>query len=127
MRNRHFGAAVFILVLTACSGDSYNPTNPQPTIPPPQQFGGIGGYIFGGADGNCLNGARVEILSGPSTGKVIVQRDCPFGDAYGYWFDGLPLGEPVTVRASAQGYKSQEKRLVAVQQVPQMNFVLQSE
>lgn len=66
------------------------PTAPSPpTQPPPSQVGGIGGYVFGEADGSCLVPARVEVLDGPRAGQAVQQADCPFGDAYGYDFRDL--------------------------------------
>lgn len=124
--------AILLVVATsiACEKNMNSPTAPlPPTQNPPAVggIGGIGGYVFGQADGSCLVPARVEVLDGPRAGEAVQQTDCPFGDAYGYMFRDLPMGQKITIRASAPGYKSVDKQLYAVEQVPQTNFVLMKE
>jgi hypothetical protein len=89
--------------------------------------GGIGGYVFAVADGNCLIGARVEIVGGPGKGSAVQQNDCPFGDLYGYMFWGLPVNQAVTLRVSAPGYKAIEVGRYAASKVFQTNFILNRE
>jgi len=119
-------AFVSLLIASACSRGFELPTNPPPT-PPSQSTGGIGGYIFAGSVGNCLVGARVELVDGPRAGEAIQQRDCPFGDAYGYYFQDLPLNTRVTFRASAPGYKTAVNNAYPETQVRQTNFTLNKE
>jgi hypothetical protein len=116
-------AFVSLLIAMGCNKDFELPTNP----PPPQGTGGIGGYIFAGTDGNCLVGARVELVDGPRAGEVIQQSDCPFGDGYGYYFQNLPLNTRVTFRASAPGYKTAVNNAYPQIRVGQTNFILNRE
>ena len=80
-----------------------SPSEPPPTTS--SAVGGIGGYITGS------KGCVVEVLDGSRAGEAVVQKDCPYGDAYGYSLNDLPLNEQVTIRASAPGYKPAQVRM----------------
>lgn len=126
--SKQLAILLVVAALIACEKNMNLPTAPSPpTQPPSSQVGGIGGYVFGEADGSCLVPARVEVLDGPRAGEAVQQTDCPFGDAYGYDFRDLPLGQKMTIRASAPGYKSVDKQLYAAVQVYQTNFILMKE
>lgn len=122
----HFkrAALVSLLMVLACK-EFELPTGTS--TPPPQGTGGIGGYVFAGSDGNCLVGARIELVDGPRAGEAIQQTACPFGDAYGYYFRDLALNTRVTFRASAPGYKTAEFNALPQIQVRQTNFILNKE
>jgi hypothetical protein len=56
------------------------------------------------------------MVDGPQAGAVFVQTVCGFwdyGEDLGYSFHGLPFGVTVTLRATADGYKTAETRGVA--------------
>lgn len=74
--------------------------------------GTIAGFVIDESD-ECIMGARVELVDGPQAGAVFVQTVCGFwdyGHDLGYSFHGLPTGAPLTVRATAEGYRSAETR-----------------
>jgi len=65
--------------------------------------------------GGCIPGASVYVVSGPYAGQTFEQdSEC---DAWSYsggvFFSNLPVGETMTLRASAAGYASMEKTAVA--------------
>jgi hypothetical protein len=77
--------------------------------------GSIAGFVIDKSDA-CIIGARAEMIDGPQAGAVFVQTVCGFwdyGEDLGYSFHGLPFGATVTLRASADGYKTAETRGVA--------------
>jgi len=115
-------AFLLLLCLMSCERKLSLPTAPTPT----SGLGGIGGYVMS-SKGPCIIEARVEVLDGSHAGAAVVQKDCPFGDAYGYRFDDLPLNEQVTIRASAAGYKPAQIRMFTTLWVPQTNFALEEE
>lgn len=116
---------VFLTAAVSCEKGVNSPTAPLPpaTAPAPT-LGGVGGYVVS-ASGACIIGARVQAVDGVRAGETVSQSDCPYGDAYGYWIDDLPIGTTVTIRASAVGFKPQEIQVLPRVQVPQTNFHLE--
>jgi hypothetical protein len=111
--------AVLILVLAgACSQHEFPTSAVPPTTTPPVTPGAqpsnaaVAGFVIDADDRNqCIIGARVELVDGPQAGAVFVQTVCGFWDYstnLGYSFLGLPSGIPVTLRATAKGYKPAE-------------------
>lgn len=99
--------AVLAFVLAGCSGNE-SPT--APTVSTPVRTTGVSGYVYS-ASGACLGGAVVEILDGVRAGLKTTQTACgsPWDDAgQGYFFE-LPENTYVRLRASMNGYASQEK------------------
>jgi len=89
------------------------PPTPPPTPSAPSTTGSIAGFVIDKSE-QCIIGARVEMIDGPRAGDVFVQTVCGFwdyGDDLGYSFHDLPLGIPVTVRATAQGYRPADRRV----------------
>lgn len=102
------GAIVCASFLTGCK-DAFEPVAP-PTDP---TNGSIAGFVIDESD-QCIIGARVELIDGPQAGAVFVQTVCGFWDYgadLGYSFHDLPFGIPVTVRATAEGYESANRRV----------------
>ena len=65
--------------------------------------------------GSCIPGARVEIVRGQGLGQSLTQSTL----GCSYWdpddaaaFDGLNVGEELTLRASALGYAAKETTVV---------------
>lgn len=114
--------AVLILVLAVACSRSELPTGPttgtQPPTAgaqPPTTYGTIAGFVIDQSD-QCIIGARAELIDGPQAGAAFVQTVCGFwdyADDIGYSFHNLPVGLPVTVRATAKGYKPAEMRASA--------------
>jgi hypothetical protein len=119
MKSTH---AVLILVLAVACSRSELPTGPTTATQPPTAGaqptttnGTIAGFVIDESD-QCIIGARVELIDGPRAGVAFVQTVCGFwdyGDDIGYSFHNLPIGMPVTVRATAKGYKPAENRVAA--------------
>ena len=131
-----FFGVVILLLLLSCNGDS--PTAPPaqpapPQSPPPTvtRLGFVGGYVYT-PSGACLPGAVVEVLDGPRAGARSIHIDhCQspwdYEDAYGYSFQDLPVGN-VRMRASKEGYHSQEKTFYASSgSIVRSDFVLAPE
>ena len=60
--------------------------------------------------GSCIEGATLEIVSGPDAGRTMTQDEpCGVWDYGGEFFTGLLPGVAITVRASAVGYVTLEK------------------
>ena len=90
-------------------------TPPQPT-PPQSNLIAIWGYVVT-PGGECIEGAIVEVVAGPTLGQKAAQKTpCNLtrynGD--GFMFDeGVPAGDwgDIRLRASAPGYVSREYNL----------------
>ena len=68
----------------------------------------IAGFVLDSSD-NCIVGARVELMNGSTASATFTQTVCGFwdyGDDLGFSFHNLAAGVPMTVRASAPGYKT---------------------
>jgi hypothetical protein len=118
---KHLGlipTLVCAVLLIGCDGTS-NPaaapivpaTWPEPHTPPKAGSGhlSIAGFVLDASE-SCIVGARVEVIDGPLKGESFVQTKCGFWDYgadLGYSFNGLPE-QPVTLRATASGYKTAE-------------------
>lgn len=89
----------------------------------------LGGHIWGkvlGAAG-CIRGAMVEIVAGPGLGRTSSQTDtCDPWDEGGFFFDDLPWGTTVTLRATAPGYQPKDSVVVVPAGGEAVDFVLQS-
>lgn len=128
MRN---GTLLFAaLVLSSCSGGETSRTPPTgfvqvaptaPPTPPPVAIPAPVDTIFPaakgwlqvmvmGQGGACIDGAMIEIVSGPGTGFSGKQSAyCDVWDPWGgYYLYGLVEAEPIIIRASAPGYGSAE-------------------
>lgn len=107
-----FLTVVVLLFLLRC--DEASPTAPAPPPPPPptNRSGFVWGYVFG-PSGECLPGAVVEVLDGAKAGARSTQTECNFDDGLGYSFRDLPPDMMVRVRASREGYRSQESTFFA--------------
>jgi hypothetical protein len=90
-------------------------TSPGPLTPGAHPTNtSIAGFVIDKSD-QCIIGARVEVIDGPRAGAAFVQTVCGFwdyGDDLGFSFHELPVGTPVTVRATANGYKPADTRAV---------------
>jgi hypothetical protein len=88
----------------------------------------LSGFIWGQVldeSGVCLRGGTVEIVEGPGTGLTSGQPDSRGAwDYVGYDLRNLPLGASVTLRASAQGYRSEDRVVVANNRGLPVQFVL---
>jgi hypothetical protein len=90
----------------------------------PQVTGMIWGQVLD-SSGVCLRGGMVEIIDGPSAGQISQQpEECDAWDYEGFEFDDLPLGATVTLRASAPGYRPQDRKVVARNGGGPVQFVL---
>lgn len=118
------------LMVCACSGDGLSrtssnglvpsaptpPTSPtSPTLPAPVDtiFPAAKGWLqvmVIGQDGACIDGAMIEIVSGPGTGFSGKQSaQCSVWEPWaGLFLYGLVVAEPIIIRASAPGYGSAE-------------------
>lgn len=122
-RTSILGALFCAAFLTGCDGASEpvgpltparpSAPDPQPITPEPQHNGSIAGFVIN-QSGECIVGARVELIDGPQAGAVFAQTYCDvwgYGDDNGYSFHDLPLGN-TTVRATAKGYLDAEITVV---------------
>ena len=118
VRQSERGVAMRIALMTAvtlallgCSGQSVPPA-PSPIEAEPYPW--LASFtvelveppIARNFNGRCIDGATVEIVSGPGTGRSVTQ-DCSMWDWYvGYsaGFGDLTPGGAATLRASAPGY-----------------------
>ena len=87
--------------------------SPPPTTPPENSaVGSVDGFVVGEA-GVCLSDATVQIVTGPGTGRQMVQKAACDAWAYGngFSFDSLPFAATVTIRAERVGYQSRDVEL----------------
>jgi hypothetical protein len=105
--------ALAAAIVGACSSDysAPTPTAPTPTAPAPTVYNSLSGKVFdeGAA---CIEGAKVQVMSGQRAGEEIVQQTpCDYwsyGGDEGFEFTGLDPEAEMTLRASAKGYDSKE-------------------
>jgi hypothetical protein len=122
-------------VLFLSIGCANSPTDPArgggrpPVTPGPVQpfvARQVSGNVYAERENNCPLDAAVEVVDGPKAGFRVVQdhKVCVAeGNGWiSFTIDGLPPETPVTLRASAPGYASQDK-VVVPSGVPQ-RFVL---
>lgn len=119
---------VILSFLTGCNGEL--PTTPLPAPPDGTSTGSVSGNVYA-KSGGCLVSAVVEVLDGPRAGARVTQTVCQspwdYGDD-GYTFTGLPANSTVRLRASREGYQSQERTFPVVRgSVSQSNFELMPE
>ena len=91
------------------------PPAPVPPAPPPKLTFVWVVVIEEGGGGQCIPGAMVEIVRGQGLGRRLTQttRGCSYWDPdYEATFDGLNVGEEITLRASASGYAAKEIAVV---------------
>lgn len=118
-RLRFTPALVLAMLAIGCDGTSdpaappIVPTWDEPYAPRPSGGGlsnlSVAGFVLEASEA-CIIGARVEVMDGPRQGDSFVQTRCGFWDYgadLGYSFNGLPA-KPVTLRATADGYKPAE-------------------
>ena len=108
-----------ILVIAAASGCSNTATGPTPApvpanAPSPAPAAEARGLLVGFVverTGACVNDATVEIVGGQGVGQRVTQMTpCGVWDyGGGFVFNDLALGEALTVRATAPGYRSAER------------------
>ena len=122
-----------LVVLCLGCGDTTAPApqSPLPQSPPPTSSA-TSGFIYGyvvDQSGICIRGAMVQIVEGPGTGRKSGQADACAAWDYGgeYEFRDLPGGATVTLRASAPGYRSEDRQVVAENGGPGVEFVLAPE
>lgn len=126
-------SVVMVLVVLSCGRNS--PTEPQTqtmpptqTAPQPTPSGVVWGFVKN-SSGACIPGAVVEILDGPSAGGKSTQWD-ECGDVWdggAYVFRDLPLNTKIRLRASKEGYRSQEITAYAGSNPDPSNFLLERE
>jgi hypothetical protein len=89
----------------------------------------MSGFIWGQVlveSGACIRGAMVEIVEGSGMGRKSPQPDnCNAWDYDGFWFNDLPLGTTVTIRATASGYEPEDRDVVVPGGGGPVQFVLQ--
>ena len=93
------------------------PDLPAPAPPPavPRELTFVMVIVLeGDGSGLCIPGATVEIVRGQGLGRRATQtgRDCSSWDPGDVKFDGLTLGEELTLRASAVGHAAKERTVV---------------
>ena len=88
---------------------------PRPAPPPELTFVWVIVLDDGRVSGTCIPGARIEIVRGQGLGRSLTQSTlgCDWWDPdYDATFDGLNVGEELTLRASASGYAAKEISVV---------------
>jgi hypothetical protein len=92
-------------------------TTPPPTPPPPSNKIGLLGFVVT-PSGDCIEGATVEVVGGEGlVGSKATQRTpCdPVRLTGGFLIGDVPVASmPITVRASALGWRSQEETIDCV-------------
>ena len=128
-------SVVMVLAVLSCGRNS--PTAPltqtippSQTTPPPQQMptGEVWGFVKN-SSGACIPGAVVEMLDGPLAGGKSTQWD-ECGDVWdggAYIFRDLPVNIKVRLRASKDGYRSQEITAYVASNPDPSNFLLERE
>ena len=116
------GGLLCIALASGCTGES-QPTGPgdppassqppaAPAPPPPAEGASITGFIVD-ESGECIIGARVQVVDGPKAGTDYTQTQCDWWElGYGFYFVGLPSAVPMTLRASAAGYRTVDAMLI---------------
>jgi hypothetical protein len=91
---------------------------------PAEMTGMIWGQVLDSL-GACLRGGMAEIIDGPGAGQISRQpEECDAWDYVGFEFDDLPLGDTVTLRASAPGYHPEDRQVVTRNGGAPVQFVL---
>ena len=105
-------ALVAVLLVSACSGDYPTRTT---TVPPPAQPPYLWVVVQTEA-GSCITGATVQVVEGQRMGEALTQDPCDGweSDVGGVGFNNLEAGVPMTVRATAAGYTTQEKTFTPI-------------
>lgn len=105
------------LTLFGCSGQPQrSPTAPdrslEITSPEPRSVSGFVSVVVleRNGSGACILDARVEIVRGQGVGRSVTQTaQCSYWDPDDKAeFNGLIMGEELTLRASAEGYATME-------------------
>ena len=110
-------AAIFstALILFGCSPDStqQSPTVPSPPVETAPRLVNLLGIVID-PHGDCIEGVIVEVVSGQALGQRVTQSTpCDHWDTGGgFIFKDLTPGVAMTLRASAQGWGTQEKIVV---------------
>jgi len=106
---RQIVAAMAVLLTISCNGESPTAPTAQPPTGAVSPASFVSGVVFS-SSGACVPGAVVELLDGPKAGLKSTQKDCDVAGDGGYVFRDLP-NIPVRVRASRDGYQSQENTI----------------
>ena len=115
-----FGTALSALLLLACvDGRPTLPSSPTPSasigsLGSPGPAAGTTGLLWGmviDGGGVCIEGATVLILAGQGVGRTFNQQTPCDAWAYdgGFLLEDLRPGVEITLRASANGWTTQEK------------------
>jgi hypothetical protein len=143
-----YGQMLFVaLLLSGCSSDGLSrasaiavaptaPTGPPerrqlPTPPPVDTiFAAASGWLQVMVienSGACVDGAVIEIVSGPGTGFSGKQSsNCSVWEPWGgYFLYGLIVAEPIIIRASASGYGSTESTFYPSDDPNQSRYFIQ--
>jgi hypothetical protein len=115
-------------------GAPHPPSQPQaqppapPAPPPPIEGASIAGFVAD-ESGGCIVGARVQVVDGPKAGAEYTQTRCFSWDfeEVGFYFTGLPSTVPVTLRASAAGFKTADATLTPTRTTDDAIIVLTKE
>jgi hypothetical protein len=119
-------AALFIaLTLVGCSSDERTPSaptpptvSPTPAPPPSPATTWLWGFVTADDTGVCIEDATIEVVRGQAQGQRVTQQTpCSvWDDGNGFVFKDLTPGVAMTLRASAPGWKAEEKTFVAGEQ-----------
>jgi hypothetical protein len=103
------------LILFGCSQEStqQSPTVPSPPVETAPKSVDLRGIVIN-PGGGCIEGAIVEVVSGQALGQKVTQSTpCSHWESGGgFIFTDLTPGVTMTLRASAQGWGTQEKIVV---------------
>lgn len=130
--------ALILLATLAVLGCSSEPTPTGPTAPPhpsepappaPPAPIASDALLMGmvvGESGACIEGGKVEVVSGQRVGESIVQKTpCDaWGDDGGFEFTNLTPAVEMVLRASAPGYVTVDASVVPTSGWPQQYFVV---
>jgi len=131
MNLRDIARYAVLFTTIGCANSPTDPAGGRPPVTPvapgqPSVARHVAGNVYAERENNCPPDAAVEVVDGPKAGFRVVQdhKVCVAeGNGWiSFMIDGLPPQTPVTLRASAPGYASQDK-VVVPSGVPQL-FVL---
>ena len=114
---RLVGLLCVLMLASACGSDVVpSPTPLLSPSPTPLRMTRVEALVIPESAGSCILGATVEVVGGQSVGNSITLTDqCDiWGDSHGgeATFTDLIQDVPMTLRASATGYRAQERTVV---------------